>query len=110
MAQITGLKERQTALINIESKLKALETLNLFLQTNNPTNEYVIKFDKIKVSLFNENKKDIDALVSASKDKIVHEIHELSEKYSITLDEEDTKIINELHVSTRKLNKLSKSD
>ena len=98
MAQITGLKERQAALAQIEAKLKSLKPLNVFLKTKNETNEYAVKFDKIKVDIYCENKTVLDELVQASKKKIADEIRELAEKYSITLDEEELKAMNESFV------------
>lgn len=102
MAKITGLKERQLALTSIESKLRSLETLNLFLLTDNPTGEYVIKFDKIKATISCDDKIKVNALVEAYKQTIAKDIHELAEKHLIELDQEDTKIINELYVPDRK--------
>lgn len=102
MAQITGLQEMQRTLKAIEGKIKSLENLNLFLQSQNPTNEYTVGFAKTKATLFCDKKETVDALVKAYKDKIVAEIETLAKDYSITLDETDRKIMHELFVPNKK--------
>lgn len=99
MAQITGLHERQLALKDIQDMLKSLETLNLFLLTPNPSKEYTIRFDKIKVSILCESKETIDAFVMEQKAVIVEKINATATAHSIALDEEDLKIMKELYVT-----------
>lgn len=101
MAQITGLKEKQEALKEINAKLKSLEPLNLFLKTPNESNEYAVSFAAVKASIYCDNKETIDGFVKAYKEKIVKEINELSEKYFITLDVEDLQIMNELYIPSK---------
>ena len=101
MAQIIGLKEKQEALAEIQSKIRSLETLNKFLQAENPSHEYVVSFAKTKAPIFCEEKETIDALVKAYKEKVVEEINKKSAEFSICLDEEDNKIMNELFVPAR---------
>lgn len=108
MAKITGLKERQLALAEIESKLRSLENLNLFLQTDNPSGEYSIKFDKIRTFILCEDKTQVNNLVLSYKQIIAKTIYELAEKHSIELDQEDIKVIDELYVPDRKIAKVSK--
>lgn len=97
MAQITGLLEKQRALKDIQGMIKSLEPLNQFLSTPNPSNEYSISFGKTKAPIYCETKETIDNLVKAKKALIVNEIKGLAEAHSITLDDEDLKIMNELY-------------
>ena len=108
MAKITGLKERQLALSEIEAKLRLLENINLFLQTENTTGEYNIKFDKIRTCIVCEDKTQVNNLVASYKNTIAKAITDLAEQYSIELDQEDIKLINEIYVPDRKSTKISK--
>lgn len=102
MAQITGLLEKQRALSDIERKIKSLEPLNRFLQSENPDNEYAISFGNIKKTpLLCKDKNILNELVQAYKEPIVKEINELATAYSITLDEDDLKAMNETYVPVK---------
>lgn len=102
MAQITGLLEMQKALKDIQAKIRSLEPLNTFLKSENNSNEYTISFQGAKAAAYCEDKELVNKLVLAQKSMIVNEINSLAEKYSITLEEEDKKIMEDLYVPGRK--------
>ena len=89
MAKIIGLKEKQTALKDIQQSLRSLAPLNAFIDASNETGEYTISFDAHKATLQCGDKKKIDDLVLAHKKAIVAEIKRLAEKYEIEFDDED---------------------
>lgn len=93
MAKISGLKEKQLALKEINAKLKALVPLNEFLDANNEKGLYSISFGNVKTTLLCQDKETINLLVRAYKKTIVDEIKKQAEEYSIEFDEEDKKLL-----------------
>lgn len=116
MAQLLGYD----ALKKINALLKELENTNKFLETDNPQKIYNLSFSesgsfapaedeeaasskgnkkkKAKAPViaalgYAEDKELIDQLVRNHKDRVVKEILDLADKYSIELDEYDQKVL-----------------
>lgn len=116
MAQLKGYD----ALKKINALLKELENTNKFLETDNPEKIYNLSFSvsgslvpaedeesvsgkgkkkkrakaPVIVALgYAEDKSLIDQLVRNYKDRVVSEVLELADKYSIELDDKDQKIL-----------------
>lgn len=93
MAQIIGLKEKQLALKEINSKLKALKPVNDFLGAENTSGRYTISFGDFKTNLLCNDNDTIKALVFAYKKELVTEIRDQAEKYSIEFDEDEENML-----------------
>lgn len=89
MAQIMGLKERQLALSEINSKLNALKQINDFLTAENPSGKYTISFDKHRIAIFSPDGEAVNALISTYRNQLINELREQAKKYSIEFEDED---------------------
>lgn len=94
MANIIGLKEKQQALKEVTRKLKALKPINDFLSATNPTGVYNISFGEFASKLLCEDEDAIKSLVFEYKKKMVTEIREQAQKFSIEFDEEEEQLLN----------------
>lgn len=98
MAEIAGFKEMQEKLQEVKEKIRVIESLNDFLAQENHSNDYIISFGKTKVTVCCEDKNSINQIVINYKNRIVGEVREIAQRYSILLDEEDNKILDELFI------------
>ena len=89
MAQIIGLREKQAALTEINHKIKSLEPVNKFLESENPDGIYTLSHNKLKTPILCKDSNTIKALVLAYKKELVNEIRAMAEKYSIEFNEDD---------------------
>lgn len=89
MAKLKGLKERQLALKDINSKLKLLVPVNEFLNAENPSGIYTVSFDGYRASLLCKDGEAIRELVLNYKKELVSEIRDLAVQHSIEFEAEE---------------------